>query len=106
MQSVTALPQAMSPSPFTTACAFAALQSLFRKQRGVNAAVHNPRAAGARHAAYLVATQRVAGVHADAHNVAGLNALRNNLLQRLIDQNGIAGNAWVWLRQAQTAIAA
>jgi ribosomal protein S18 len=37
-----------------------------------------------------VAAQRIARVHADAHNVSRLNRLRHNLLQRFIDKNGIA----------------
>ncbi len=40
------------------------------KQRGVNAAVHDPCAAAARDVACRVSTQRVASMHADANNVS------------------------------------
>jgi hypothetical protein len=44
-------------------------------------------------------------VDADADDVAGLDALGNDLLEGLIDEDGIAAIA-AWRRQAQTAIAA
>ena len=72
MQSATTLPQAMSPSPFTTAVRLAALEGLLGKQRGVNPAVDDPCAALARHPAHFIAAQGVAGVDADAHDVARL----------------------------------
>src|ERR1700739_292104 len=65
MQSATALPQAISPSPFTTACA-------------------SPRSSDAPN---LVATQGIARMHADADNISGLDALGHNLLERFIDQD-------------------
>jgi hypothetical protein len=69
---------------------FAALERFVRKQRGVNAAIDDPGAAGARHAADRVSAQGIAGVDADADDVAGLNGLGHNLLERLIDEDGIS----------------
>ena len=69
---------------------FATLESFLWKQRGVNAAINDPGAAAASHAADSVSAERIAGVHADADDVAGLNGLGHNLLERLIDENGIA----------------
>ncbi len=91
---MTTLPQAMIAIAFDDGVGFAALERFFRKQRGVNAAVDDPRAAAARHPAHLVAAQSVAGVDADADNVAGLNGLRDDLLERFIDEDGIAGRLW------------
>ena len=68
----------------------ALLQGLFGIQRGVNAAIDDPGAALARHLADLVAAQSVAGVDADADDVPGLNAVGIDLLQRLVDEDGIA----------------
>ena len=42
----------------------------------------------ARHFAHGVPAQRVAGVHADADNIAGLDCFRHNRFQRLINQDG------------------
>ncbi len=75
---------------FDDGVCFAALERFLRKQRGVNSAVDDPGAAGARHAADRVAAQGVAGVDADADDVAGLNGLGHNLLERFIDENGIS----------------
>ncbi len=66
---------------------FAALQRFFRKERGVNAAVHYPSAASPRHAPNLVAAQGIACVHTDADNVPRLNAFRHNLLERFVYQD-------------------
>ena len=83
-----------------------ALESFFREKRGVNAAVDHPGAACARHAADLVAAQCIAGVHADADNVAGLDGLGVDLLQGFVDQNGVAGRSAAWRRPERTANAA
>ena len=55
----------------------AVLVRLLGKERRVNAAEDDPRAALARHAADLVAAQRVAGVDADADDVAGARSCRH-----------------------------
>ena len=73
----------------------AALERLLRKQRGVNAAVHDPGAALAGHAADLVAAQRVAGVDADADDVAGRDCRWIDRLERFVDENGIADTSGV-----------
>ena len=64
----------MSPSPRTTACAPPSSMGLVGIQRGVDAAEHDARAARAHALPDLVAAKRVAGVNADADDVAGLNA--------------------------------
>jgi hypothetical protein len=56
----------------------------------VDAAVDDPCAAGARHAADGVSAQGVAGVDADADDVAGMDALGDDLFERLIDEDGVA----------------
>ena len=71
---------------------FAQVKGLLGKQRGVNAAVDHPGAPRPRHAPHFIAAQCVAGVNADADNVAACDALRLNLLQRFVDQHGIARN--------------
>ena len=67
-----------------------AFEGLLRKQRGVDAAVHHPGAARSRHAPDLITAQRVAGMDADAHDISGSDALRLDLLQRLVYQDRIA----------------
>jgi hypothetical protein len=61
----------------------------------VDAAVDDPGAALAGHAADLVAAQGVAGVDADADDVAGLDAFGDDLLEGFVDQDGVAGGAGV-----------
>jgi hypothetical protein len=56
----------------------------------VNSAIDDPGAAGTRHAADGVTAQSIAGVHADADDVAGLDRLGHNLLEGFIDENGIS----------------
>ena len=68
----------------------AVLQRFLGKQRRVNTAIHHPRAPLARHPAHLVSAQSVARVHADADDVAGLNALGDNLFQRFVDENRVS----------------
>ena len=75
---------------FDDGVGFAALEGFVGKERGVNSAIDDPGAAGAGHAADGVAAQGIAGVDADADDVAGLNGLGHNLLERFIDENGIA----------------
>ncbi len=59
-------------------------------ERRVDAAVDDHRAARARRGADLVAAQRVAGVDADADDVAGLHGLEIERLERLIGDPRIA----------------
>ena len=84
----------LAPGEIAVACdhgvRFAALECLFRKEGGVNAAVDDPGAAAARHAADRISAQSIAGVHADANDVAGLDGLGHDLLERFIDEDGIA----------------
>jgi hypothetical protein len=68
----------------------AAFERFIWKEGGVNAAIDHPRATAAGHTADRVSAQGVAGVHADADDVAGLNRLGHDLLERLIDEDGIS----------------
>ena len=85
---------------------FAAFERFFGKQGGVNAAVDDPGAAAARHAADGISAQGIAGVHADADDVAGLNGFGHNLLERLIDEDGVADGSAAWRLQGRRANAA
>ena len=71
-------------------CARAALQRLFGKKGGVNAAIYHPGAALASHSSHLISAQSVAGMDADSDNIAGLNGIWINLFERFIHQDGIA----------------
>src|ERR1700733_5477266 len=71
---------------------FASFKGFFGEERGVNAAVDDPCSAGAGHAADLVAAQCVAGVDADADDVAGLDGFGDDLFEGLIDEDGVAGD--------------
>ena len=68
----------------------AVLVRLIGKERRVYAAVDNPRALLARHAADFVAAPRVPGVDADAHDVAFGDRGHVDVLERLIDEMRIA----------------
>ena len=68
----------------------AELVRLVRIERGVNAAVDDGRAAALGRVADLVAAQRVAGVNADADDVAGLDGGEVDRLERFVDDDGIA----------------
>ncbi len=70
----------------------AELEGLFGEEGGVDAAVDDPCAALAGHAPDLVAAQGVAGVDADADDVAGMNGLGYDLFEGLIDEDGVAGD--------------
>ena len=63
---------------------------LVRIERRVDAAVHDPRPALARPLAEGVADQRVAGVDADADDVAGLDPAVVERLEALVDHDRIA----------------
>ena len=56
----------------------------------MNAAVHDVRATRARVPADFVAAERVAGMNADADDVAGLDRCRIEKCQGFVDQYGIA----------------
>src|ERR1700761_1107731 len=53
-----------------------ALERFLRKECSVDAAIHHPCAPFPGYATHLVATQSIASVNADAHNVSRLNAFR------------------------------
>ena len=82
-------------SPGNVAVAFdhgvtlADFERFLRKERRMNATVDDPGSAFSRHAADGVSAQCVAGVDADSDDVAGMDALRNNLFQGLIDEDGV-----------------
>jgi hypothetical protein len=82
------------PDPITVAFYYgvrgAMFQDFVRKQRRVNAAVYDPGSAGARFATDLVAAQSVAGVNADADDVASVNVYEIYALERFIDQVRVA----------------
>ena len=77
--------------PFHHRMRFAALQGLFREKCGVNAAIYHPCAARSGHTAYLIAAKCIARMDADAYDVAGLNALRIDLLERFVHKNRCSG---------------
>ena len=91
---------------FDDGVGLAALERFFRKQRGVNAAIDDPCAAGASHAADRVSAQGVAGVDADADDVAGMNGLGDDLLEGFIDEDGIADGTAASRLQGRRASAA
>ena len=68
----------------------APLERLLRIERGMDSAEHHPGAPLARRASDLVSSQGVAGVDADADDVAGLDALQIEMLQSFIADFGIA----------------
>jgi hypothetical protein len=73
--------------------ALADLEGFLGEERGVNASVDDGCSALAGHAADGVSAQGVAGVDADAYDVSGVDALRDDLLEGLIDEDGVAGGA-------------
>ena len=75
---------------FHHSVSIAATQGFFGKQRSVNTAVYHPRAASARHPADLIPTQSITCMYADADYISRHDAFRHNLLQRLIDKDGIS----------------
>jgi hypothetical protein len=68
----------------------AAFEGFFREEGGVDAAVDDPGSALAGDAAYFVAAEGVTGVHADADDVAGLDGCGEDLLEGLVDEDGIS----------------
>ncbi len=66
------------------------LEYFFGKQRGVDSAEGDPRAALSGNAADLIPAQRVAGMNADADDVTGRDGGRVQRLQRFVDDVGIA----------------
>src|SRR5437588_5427546 len=61
-----------------------------RKQRGMNAAEDDPGAALAHLASDLVTAERVAGMNADADDVARANRVEIDRIQRFVDDDRIA----------------
>jgi hypothetical protein len=68
----------------------AAFEGFFREEGGVDAAVDDPSSTFAGDAADFVAAERVAGVYADADDVAGLDGFGEDLLEGFVDEDGIA----------------
>jgi hypothetical protein len=71
-----------------------ALEGLFREERSVNASEDHPCAALARHAAELISAKCIAGVDADADDVAGLDDRGIYLFQALVDEGWISVDVW------------
>ncbi|WP_433984761.1 hypothetical protein RBB78_09865 [Tunturiibacter empetritectus] len=69
---------------------FAALECFFGEEGGVDAAVDDPGSAFAGDAADLVAAEGVAGVDADADDVAGLDGVGDDLFDGFVDEDGVA----------------
>ena len=69
-------------------------QRLLRIKRRMNAAEHDVSAALAREASHGVAAQRIAGVDADADDVAGRNALGNQTFKSFVTNLRIAKFDW------------
>jgi hypothetical protein len=67
-----------------------AFEGFFWKESGVDAAVDDPGSALAGDAAYFVAAEGVTGVDADADDVAGLDGCGEDLLEGLVDEDGIS----------------
>ena len=68
----------------------ALFKSFFGEEGGVNAAIDDPSSTFAGDAADFVAAESVAGVDADADDVAGLNGFWEDLLDGLVDEDGIS----------------
>ena len=75
---------------FDDAVRVAAFEGLFRKQGRVDAAIDDGGAALFRELADFIAAQRIAGMDADADDVAGLYLGGVDLLDRFIHQDRIA----------------
>jgi hypothetical protein len=92
--SIDAVPDDLGPDHVAVALDHAVraaeLCRLFRKERRVNAAVHDPRASLAREASDFVATQRVPGVNPDADHVARRNRFRIDVRDRFVDDQRVA----------------
>ena len=68
----------------------AEIERLFREQGGVDTAKDHPGTAFARFRADLVSAKHVGRVDADADDVALLNLFEVQLVERFVDENGIA----------------
>ena len=68
----------------------AQLEGLFRIQGRVDAAIHDPGSAFTRHASDFHAAQSIAGMDADANDIAGLNEFGLNLFKGLVGNERIA----------------
>ena len=71
--------------------AFSLLQSFFGKESGVYSAVSDPGAAGARQLADRIAAEGVAGMDADANDVACMDGGGIDLLEAFVNQVKGAG---------------
>ena len=71
--------------------AFSPLHSFFREEGGVYSAVNHPGAAGARQLANRIAAEGVAGMDADANDVAGMDGGGIDLLEGFVNQDGGPG---------------
>jgi hypothetical protein len=68
----------------------AVLECLFGEKCGVDSTVDDPGSAFAGDAADFVAAEGVAGVNADADDVADLNGFGDDLFDGLVDEDGIS----------------
>jgi hypothetical protein len=75
---------------FDNSVRLAAFEGFFREEGGVDAAVDDPGSAFAGDAADFVAAEGVAGVDADANDVAGLDRFGEDLFDGLVDEDGIS----------------
>ncbi|MGC4083458.1 MAG: hypothetical protein QM736_15445, partial [Vicinamibacterales bacterium] len=66
------------------------LERFVRKERGVDAAVDDPRAARAGGATDLISPARVAGMDPDADDVTLLDALDLDVFERFVDDDRVA----------------
>ena len=71
-----------------------AFEGFLGEEGGMDAAVDDPGSALSSDAAYFVAAKSVAGVDADADEVAGLDGFGEDLLDGFIDEDGVAGCGW------------
>src|ERR1035438_6158342 len=83
-----AIPDDVAVASYDHMCA-AVLKRLLRIKRGMDSPEHNPGAALPSRASHLVSSQGVAGVNANAHDVAWLNALQILVLEGFIADFGI-----------------
>ena len=80
----------MSPSPRDDRVRLPAFARFVGEQRRVNAAEDDPRAARARRLSDRIAAQRVAGVDADADDVARRDVVGVELRECLVDEERVA----------------
>lgn len=71
-----------------------AIEGFLGEERGVDATVDDPGSAFARDVANFIAAQGIAGMDADTDNVAGLDGVGDDLFERFVDQDWVAGGGW------------